>query len=129
MQLNTQGQSVFLTPSPPRGEGGRRPGEGASRAAAVLPSPLSSPLTPDSPSPLTPLPVGARGTGEGNRARRTAEAVGSEIEALSRRLDWRGWLALAWVVYWGWAYAVMATQARWPLVSAWLQSLISHLGF
>jgi hypothetical protein len=129
VQLTTDDEGIFVTLSPPRGEGGRRPGEGVSRAAAVLPSPLSSPLTPDPPSPLTPLPVGARGTGEGNQARRTAEGVGSEGEALSRRLDWRGWLALAWVVYWGWAYAVMATKARWPLVSAWLHSFRSHLGF
>jgi hypothetical protein len=40
--------------------------------------------------------------------------------------DWRAWLAVAWVVYWGWAYAVMATQARWPLVSAWLHSFLGR---
>jgi hypothetical protein len=39
------------------------------------------------------------------------------------QLDWRGWIALAWVVCWGWAYGAMAIEARSPQVMAWLRSL------
>src|SRR5262249_10950889 len=35
----------------------------------------------------------------------------------------RGWIALAWVVVWGSAYAVMAIQARAPQLLAWLRQL------
>jgi hypothetical protein len=38
------------------------------------------------------------------------------------RADWRGWIALAWVIGWGWAYALMAIQARSPQVLAWIRS-------
>ncbi len=37
------------------------------------------------------------------------------------RIDWRGWLALAWVLWWGWAYALMVIHARSPLVLSWLR--------
>jgi hypothetical protein len=40
-----------------------------------------------------------------------------------RRPDWRGWIVLAWVVVWGWAYAVMAIQARSPQFVELLRSL------
>jgi hypothetical protein len=30
--------------------------------------------------------------------------------------DWRGWIALAWVVFWGFAYALMVLQARAPRI-------------
>ena len=39
------------------------------------------------------------------------------------RPDWRGWIAVVWVLVWGWAYAVMAVQARAPQVVSWFQSL------
>ena len=39
------------------------------------------------------------------------------------RPDWRGWIALAWVFVWGWAYALMAIQARAPQVLAWYRSM------
>jgi hypothetical protein len=39
------------------------------------------------------------------------------------RPDWRGWIALLWVLVWGWAYAVMTIQARAPQVVSWLRSL------
>jgi hypothetical protein len=39
------------------------------------------------------------------------------------RPDWRGWIALAWVVFWGWAYALMAIQARSPQVLEWIRKL------
>ena len=38
------------------------------------------------------------------------------------RPDWRGWVALAWVVFWGWAYALMAIQARSPQVLEWFRT-------
>ncbi len=39
------------------------------------------------------------------------------------RVDWRGWIALAWVLFWGWTYALMAIQARAPQVLAWVRKL------
>jgi hypothetical protein len=44
------------------------------------------------------------------------------------RTDWRGWIALAWVVFWGWAYALMAIQARSPQVLAWVRTVARLLG-
>jgi len=40
------------------------------------------------------------------------------------RLDWRGWIALLWVMWWGWAYCVMAIEARSPQVLAWFRTLL-----
>jgi len=40
------------------------------------------------------------------------------------RPDWRGWIALAWVVAWGWAYALMAIQARSPQVLGWIRTIV-----
>ena len=39
------------------------------------------------------------------------------------RPDWRGWIALVWVLVWGWAYALMAIQAKAPQVVSWVRSL------
>ena len=39
--------------------------------------------------------------------------------------DWRGWITLVWVLWWAWAYGIMAIQARAPLVSAWVRSWAS----
>jgi hypothetical protein len=39
------------------------------------------------------------------------------------RPDWHGWIALTWVLVWGWAYAVMAIQARASRVLSWIRSL------
>jgi len=36
--------------------------------------------------------------------------------------DWRGWIALLWVLWWGWAYCVMAIEARSPQVLGWLRT-------
>jgi hypothetical protein len=48
----------------------------------------------------------------------------SRLETLSRwRLDWRGWIALCWVLWWGWAYGAMAIQAKSPQVLTWLRTL------
>jgi hypothetical protein len=39
------------------------------------------------------------------------------------RADWRGWIALAWVVFWGWAYILMAFQAKAPQIVHWIRTL------
>jgi hypothetical protein len=39
------------------------------------------------------------------------------------QLDWRGWIALFWVLWWASAYAVTTFQARSPHVLAWLRTL------
>jgi hypothetical protein len=43
------------------------------------------------------------------------------------RIDWRGWIALAWVLFWGWAYVLMVIHARAPQVLGWLERL-AHRG-
>ncbi len=45
----------------------------------------------------------------------------AELDHRSRP-DWRGWIALVWVIVWGWAYATMAFQARAPQVLTWLRT-------
>ncbi len=42
-----------------------------------------------------------------------------------KSMDWRGWVALAWVLWWGSAYAMMAWHAKAPQVLAWLETLNS----
>ncbi len=42
------------------------------------------------------------------------------------RPDWRGWIALAWAVVWGSAYAVTAFHARAPLVMAWIKHVTEN---
>jgi hypothetical protein len=39
-----------------------------------------------------------------------------------KRPDWRGWIALAWVLWWGWAYIQMVFHARSPQILASLRS-------
>ena len=34
-------------------------------------------------------------------------------------IDWRGWIALAWAMLWGWAYALAVLQARAPQIFQW----------
>lgn len=36
-----------------------------------------------------------------------------------RRVDWRGWIAVAWVVFWGSAYVLTVIQARAPQLLRW----------
>ena len=36
-----------------------------------------------------------------------------------RRVDWRGWVVLAWVIYWGICYGNMAVRARGQRVLFW----------
>lgn len=51
-------------------------------------------------------------------ARLTRQAISDR-----NRPDWRGWIALAWIIFWGWAYALMAIQARSPQVAAWIRTV------
>jgi hypothetical protein len=37
--------------------------------------------------------------------------------------DWRGWIALIWVLWWASAYGVMILQARSPHLLEWLRTL------
>ena len=41
--------------------------------------------------------------------------------------DWRGWMAVAWVVFWGAAYSLMVIQARAPRILQWLGNLAERL--
>jgi hypothetical protein len=45
------------------------------------------------------------------------------------RFDWRGWITLAWVLWCGWAYALMAFKARGPLVMSWLRASAHWIGW
>ena len=42
--------------------------------------------------------------------------------------DWRGWIALAWAVLWGSAYALTAIQARAPQVARWVTAWVAPGG-
>jgi hypothetical protein len=47
----------------------------------------------------------------------------SFVRADRRSIDWRGWLTLAWALWWGWAYAAMVWRIKGPQVLAWISSL------
>ena len=48
----------------------------------------------------------------------------STVEPRHRpRPDWRGWIALVWVIGWGCAYGTMVLQARAPQVLTWLSAV------
>jgi hypothetical protein len=38
-------------------------------------------------------------------------------------VDWRGWIALAWAMVWGWAYVLVALQARAPQIVCWIRTI------
>ncbi len=61
---------------------------------------------------------GSSCTAEGEDARRFGPLTLSD-----RWLDWRGWIALVWVLWWGWCYGLMAFQARAPQVREWLSTI------
>jgi hypothetical protein len=37
------------------------------------------------------------------------------------RVDWRGWITLAWVIFWGGVYCNMAVRARGQRVLDWFR--------
>ena len=40
-------------------------------------------------------------------------AVGSRFKSwVGGEPDWRGWITLVWVLWWAWAYGIMAIKAR-----------------
>jgi len=45
------------------------------------------------------------------------------FRATQARWDWRGWIALAWVLWWGWLYSLMVLEAKFPQVLAWLRTI------
>ena len=38
-----------------------------------------------------------------------------------RRVDWRGWIALAWALFWGFSYCGMVVQARGQRIVDWFR--------
>lgn len=50
----------------------------------------------------------------------------STASSRRQRPDWRGWIALAWAVVWGSAYAVTAFHARAPVVIAWIRHVTGN---
>jgi hypothetical protein len=38
-----------------------------------------------------------------------------------RRMDWRGWIALAWAIYWGVNYCGMVVRARGDRIKDWFK--------
>jgi hypothetical protein len=51
-----------------------------------------------------------------------ASTVGTQPVASWSRYDWKGWLAVAWVLWWGAAYVVTVLEARAPQLLIWLRS-------
>jgi hypothetical protein len=84
------------------------------------------PHAPGGVAPCTDVTETARGRGApGSEFLSGGESMPDRPVAQSSprtRPDWRGWIALAWVFVWGWAYAVMAIQARAPQVLTWYRS-------
>ena len=44
------------------------------------------------------------------------------------RCDWRGWIALVWVLWFGWLYTLMVLQTKFPQVLAWVRSALAVSG-
>jgi hypothetical protein len=40
-----------------------------------------------------------------------------------QKFDWRGWIALAWVLWWGRAYFSMAIEAKGPQLMVWIHGI------
>jgi hypothetical protein len=51
------------------------------------------------------------------------KSPGFKLSERMMQIDWRGWIALAWALWWGWAYALMVIEARSPLILSWLQQI------
>lgn len=76
-----------------------------------------------SPGAGRPTPRSAPLSRERERSVRPSRRSRSLTLAARQCIDWRGWIALTWVVVWGWAYALMAIQARSPQVLEWIRAL------
>jgi hypothetical protein len=42
--------------------------------------------------------------------------------------DWRGWIALVWVIWWGWLYSLMVIETKCPQVLIWLRRAMAVCG-
>ena len=60
-----------------------------------------------------PMDVGSGQTGVLSRSERRFS------KHVLRRVDWRGWIALAWALFWGVSYCGMVVQARGDRIRAW----------
>ena len=49
--------------------------------------------------------------------------LGFKLPERMVRIDWRGWIALAWVLWWGRAYVLMVIHARSPQILSWLRQM------
>ncbi len=47
----------------------------------------------------------------------------SRLDGEPRSIDWRGWLALAWLAWFGWLYARMVLEQRAPGLLDLIQSM------
>jgi hypothetical protein len=43
------------------------------------------------------------------------------LDARIRRVDWRGWIALAWALFWAFGYCGMVFQARGQRIIDWFR--------
>jgi len=48
-------------------------------------------------------------------------AKGGKGRHQQARWDWQGWIALAWVLWFGWLYSLMVLETKFPQVLAWLR--------
>jgi hypothetical protein len=46
--------------------------------------------------------------------------LAARLRAADKRWDCRGWIALAWVLWWGWLYSLMVLETKFPQVLTWL---------
>lgn len=44
------------------------------------------------------------------------------------RCDWRGWIALAWALWWGWLYGLMVLETKFPHILASLHRALAVWG-
>jgi hypothetical protein len=54
-----------------------------------------------------------------------ATTSASKIDPRTIFRDWKGWLAVAWVTWWGSAYVITVLEARAPQVLVWLRSWLT----
>jgi hypothetical protein len=81
-------------------------------------TPMRCPGCASPPRQAPPAQRAERKTSHASRAEQRP-AAGTERP----RPDWRGWVALAWAVGWGWPYVMMVLHARAPRVLEWLSTV------
>jgi hypothetical protein len=90
-------------------EGQVRGSAGRPAEFAGIPKDLRTPQNGmfSSPSPGPPLSRG------GNVRQRLA------------KIDWRGWITLVWVLWFGWLYSLMVLETKFPQVLAWVREAMA----